>query len=297
MDCRTAREILDVLRPGSNDRAEPDVADAVAHLDECDECTLAFRWVQSFDRRIGRAMRDVPVPAGLKERLQDVLGIERHGTLDDAAGGRSAAEALAVPAAEDGLSRNGSMPAARTLPPTRRPSRRRWWTPITAMAAVFVLLGVVWFLNRDRGPQITLAQVYEKLPFDLSTAEPFDGSFDPQLPPGWAGNRLFIDRSPKGSDLGLGGQHVVAVYGFRFRGRDGTVIEGLLAVAPAGVIDAGRPLARSFAGAESDYPMGRTPRVRQLAGRAWSTGDFACVCLVPAERVDELVGWLELPIG
>ena len=85
------------------------------------------------------------------------------------------------------------------------------------------------------------------------------------------------------------------------------MVPGVLVVAPAAWIDArgpktrsgerlpSEPLPESFAGGEPDYPRG--PDGRQLAARAWSSGEMLYVCLVPAERMDELRQLLNLPIG
>jgi hypothetical protein len=292
MDCRTAREILEVLPPAAGGREGGGLADggsagdelleAVAHLDGCDDCTLAVREQQEFDRRIGRVVRDVPVPGGLKERLFEALNVEPL----------PAGVSEGVPAGAVAVRESAPEQADRDMRP-----RRSHRALLAALSAAVVLLALVgWWLLPESGPRTTLARLYEAVPLDVSSAAPFDGSFEAPLPGGgWASGRLFFERTPKGSDLGLGGSHAVALYGFRFRGRDGSVVAGVLAVAPAGTIDAGGPIASSFAGGEPDYP--RPSGGRQLAARTWLAGDVMYVCLVPAERMDELRQLLNLPIG
>jgi hypothetical protein len=291
MDCRTARDILDVLRPGTGDRAHPEVANAVAHLDDCDECTLAVRHREALDRQIGRAIRDVPVPAGLRERLQRVLRIDAPGP-----SGEPLAPAPAETRATHGPDTLVAPGAAGSPATPVRPRRRM--VIAAGTAAALLLLALVWFLNRDRGPRVTLARFYENVPIDLGTAEPFDGSFEPRLPSGgWMGSQILVAPEAKGSDLGVGGTHVVALYEFRFRGRDGRVVEGILAVAEAGSIEIGGTAPRAFGGAGTEYPPLRAVDGRQFASRAWSSGEFVYVSLLPADRIDDLEQALDLPLG
>jgi hypothetical protein len=77
MDCKNARLLLEFVHPGS---AELDAAEAEAlhqHLAECPDCAAQAREERRADEHLGRAMRDVPVPAGLRERLLKRLTVER----------------------------------------------------------------------------------------------------------------------------------------------------------------------------------------------------------------------------
>lgn len=69
MDCRTAQILLEFARPLTR---ELDVTEAEAlesHLADCPECARRARTLFSIDTGISAAMRDVPVPEGLRERL------------------------------------------------------------------------------------------------------------------------------------------------------------------------------------------------------------------------------------
>jgi hypothetical protein len=71
MDCRHARLLLEFTRFGQPDpgRGELDSVDADAlagHLGQCPECAALARGEQALDARIGQAMRQVPVPEGLR---------------------------------------------------------------------------------------------------------------------------------------------------------------------------------------------------------------------------------------
>ena len=69
MDCQTALEFLDCVRPNSDDLDLPEMADARAHLDMCDTCQEAFANNQSFDRAVIDVVQDVDVPEGLRLSL------------------------------------------------------------------------------------------------------------------------------------------------------------------------------------------------------------------------------------
>lgn len=76
MDCRTAQILLEFARPLTR---ELDVTEAEAlesHLADCPECARRARTLFATDERISAAMRDVPVPEGLRERL--LAGLSRE---------------------------------------------------------------------------------------------------------------------------------------------------------------------------------------------------------------------------
>jgi hypothetical protein len=69
MDCRDAQFYLRLRRPGS-DELDPDATAALdRHLAACPACAAAGRALAGFDAAVGRAMRAVPVPEGLHDRL------------------------------------------------------------------------------------------------------------------------------------------------------------------------------------------------------------------------------------
>lgn len=69
MDCRDAQFYLRLRHPGS-DEFEPDVAAALdRHLAGCPGCAAAGRVLGDFDAAVATAMRAVPIPDGLRNRL------------------------------------------------------------------------------------------------------------------------------------------------------------------------------------------------------------------------------------
>jgi hypothetical protein len=77
MDCQHARLLLEFARPGTPE-LEPSEAMALGvHLDDCADCARAADRERRVDDVVGRALRDVPVPPGLRERLLNRLNAER----------------------------------------------------------------------------------------------------------------------------------------------------------------------------------------------------------------------------
>jgi len=77
MDCRTARLLLDFARPRPAELEPADRADLDGHLADCLDCSAVFRAERRADEAIGRALRDVPVPDGLRGRILDCLAAQR----------------------------------------------------------------------------------------------------------------------------------------------------------------------------------------------------------------------------
>lgn len=78
MDCKTARLLLDYARPAS---AELEAADAEAlaeHVADCPDCGGLARAEGRVDQHMGAALRAVPVPEGLRDRVLSRLTAERR---------------------------------------------------------------------------------------------------------------------------------------------------------------------------------------------------------------------------
>lgn len=77
MDCRTARLFL-TLSCSRAPELEACLGEALnLHLAECSACGSLARTESQIERQLGQAMRDVPVPADLRQRLQMRLRAER----------------------------------------------------------------------------------------------------------------------------------------------------------------------------------------------------------------------------
>src|SRR5262245_45626609 len=77
MDCKTARTLMEFARPTAPDLDDADRKALAAHLAVCSDCDALTRAERQADEHLGQAVRDVPVPQGLRERLLERLNDER----------------------------------------------------------------------------------------------------------------------------------------------------------------------------------------------------------------------------
>jgi hypothetical protein len=77
MDCRTARLLLDFARRGPVEIDAAETTELEQHLARCPECDRLGRAERRLDEGLGRAMRQVDVPPGLREQLLARLEVER----------------------------------------------------------------------------------------------------------------------------------------------------------------------------------------------------------------------------
>jgi len=69
MDCKTARLLLDFARPQASELEAEEAANLERHLDHCPDCHSRASAERQLDACLGKAMRQVDVPAGLREQL------------------------------------------------------------------------------------------------------------------------------------------------------------------------------------------------------------------------------------
>ena len=77
MDCKTARLLLDFARPQARELETEEAAALETHLDRCPDCHNQARGERQLDDILGKAMRQVEVPAGLRDQLLARLESER----------------------------------------------------------------------------------------------------------------------------------------------------------------------------------------------------------------------------
>ncbi len=151
-------EALEACRPGSNDVSVPELQlDALLASDA--RLRELFQRLQRADSRLGAAMGEVPVPAGLQERILARLAAEQ---------GDLAAE-------------QGDLAAA-----TPRRIPRRWWIAASGIASVAALLLAAFWIGfpggHPRDEAGVLAAVLDQFHREVD--------FDP------AGGRLVAEREP-----------------------------------------------------------------------------------------------------
>jgi len=137
MTDREIQEAMDACRPGSADLQQAELA-ALADAIRCD-AGLRRRWEcsQRFDARVRNALVDVPVPAGLEERLLAAVESPSESAADGVIA-PSLACAAGAPAGDEirtGPGHAGRWPWA---------ERRRVWTVISgSLVAIAALAGFV----------------------------------------------------------------------------------------------------------------------------------------------------------
>lgn len=267
MNCREARRQLESIRPDAADRDAPEFAGAANHLAECSRCRTHFEAAQQIDRRIGRVMRDVPVPDGLQSRL---LASLRDPAL---ALGDSSGE---WPAAQD------SQPAVDAPPPRKKTRVRVLAAVVAACAAAIVLTWIFWPPPPSVASPLSLADLRSDTTLDpsqLSQLSPFDGNFDARPPGGvWTRNpKITIDRRAKG-DLERDGVHRVALFGFWIRGNNGRELPGVLLAIPKDRL--GDPPADNLPTLD-DRPQHYARRASGVwYSFAWTEGETVYVCFI-----------------
>jgi hypothetical protein len=77
MDCDNARLFLPYLTPGGKDLDGAEADELRAHLAECSACNALAMNARRLDQHLGRAMRAVEVPVGMKARILERLADDR----------------------------------------------------------------------------------------------------------------------------------------------------------------------------------------------------------------------------
>jgi hypothetical protein len=77
MDCKTARTLLDFVRPTKCELEAEETGALESYLDQCADCHTLARGERQFDQWLGKAMRQVDVPSNLRGQLVARLEAER----------------------------------------------------------------------------------------------------------------------------------------------------------------------------------------------------------------------------
>ncbi len=77
MDCKTARMLAELRGNRSSELPADDAVDLDLHLHSCGTCQHQIDVERKFDAPIAKAMRQVPVPPGLKSRIMDQMATQR----------------------------------------------------------------------------------------------------------------------------------------------------------------------------------------------------------------------------
>jgi hypothetical protein len=262
MNCQTARQTLELLRPTENAKAIS--SEAEQHVRDCLDCQDAVLAQQQLDLQIGRVCRDVPVPVGLKDRI--LAEIEATRARESSQGATSAA-----PAGADGFVVVPLVEAARRSATGDRSRAASQWKWLMRSLAVACVVAGVWIAIRPDAPTLTLydvtKQAIESVPDPGATAK--FTAFRNGAPVKKPGTMITVDLT--GSPRQLGNQDV-AMYYFTIRNSAGKLVQGRLVVLPkALVIDP--PTATAFLAGPIRYNAADCTT-------AWVEGPYVYVCCV-----------------
>jgi hypothetical protein len=196
MDRQTALERLDAVRPGSDDLSDPEMAGLSDALAGDNDLRAEFDRRRNWDRGIASAVRDVPVPEGLKGRLLTRL---------------AAAETVIPP-----------RPVSR--------SRRRVLASLSAAAAALMAGAIYWTIAGSHEP-VTIAEARDaaaEVLMGRGDDVPFNGDVDPKVPTGW--ETRFGIGSPVLGLLADSGEHRAAAW--RVRSTRGAHWQAVLVAIP-----------------------------------------------------------------
>jgi hypothetical protein len=245
INCSAARDTLELARPPETDAAAAE--QAAQHVGGCPACQTAIPLRQHWDARLGPAIRDVSVPAGLKDRLLASL-----------------AAAPTVPTAQSTITTTAPILAARA--PARR-NRLKILAGGIAAACVLVAVGATVWLLKPVPPDLALETVtLQALSADQTQWSAFQ-KFQRKVPLALPGTMVVPDRKTGPMRFA---QVDVAVYVFHIPERGKPPAEVRLLIMPtASVID--RPAAERFLAGPTPYKQGyRTT--------SWVEGKLTFVC-------------------
>lgn len=161
MNCKTARQGMEVCRPHRDDLQDVQLTGLRDHLENCAACRQAFHEIQELDALLAREMQNVPVPTGLKERLLSRLSeasceLPRLQPVPRGADRRQPLLTQGAAAKEPARTQQGMLdehsPAheRRLMGTTRRWASKRVRWLVTAAATAAAIVWVVLSLGQDR---------------------------------------------------------------------------------------------------------------------------------------------------
>jgi hypothetical protein len=171
MSDRELLEQIDACRPGSDDINSPELANLAARVEVDRDDRRRYELVQQLDASLQDAIDDVPVPAGLADRLLAKLAAAR-GASEHPGGMRTPLQQALPQALESALASGNAV--AQTVPTesptdapvapsqTARPSSRRKWLAAAMLAAAASVAAIALTLNWNGRTRLTAANVVEQ---------------------------------------------------------------------------------------------------------------------------------------
>jgi hypothetical protein len=157
---------MESCRSGSDDLSDPQFADLAARLAEDPELRVQFPRIQMADAAIKAAFPDVPVPAGLANRVSQRLAESAAGSRERGAVSRDA-DPVAV------LAKTAPDSVTPLEKPEKRVSRRRLLVGFAALSAASALLAAVWIQTHPSRHDSPNKVLDEAMDFFGNDTQPF----------------------------------------------------------------------------------------------------------------------------
>ncbi len=273
MDCQTALETLDCIRPNTVDGNDTVFADAAAHASNCQSCSSVLERFQELDIEISRSMTDVAVPEDLQSNILSRLASD------------SPADS-SVNVTVAGTANPISDPTTVAVRPHFWRRTRHWF------AATAVVLTAAWLLLPPSSPQFTLDDLRHKSLANREPLQPFDAKlFETRLPSGWANHRsLMIAPVPWGVDVAGSADHDIAGYNLNFHMTRRSKVSCHLVIVPKENCLANVPTG-TFSTAVVGYVKIKGTKYATVA---WSEGEFVYVLFVHGSKLEAMQRGLEM---
>jgi hypothetical protein len=258
MECETVLDLVELVRPGSDDFEASEFEDARQHMDSCESCAAQFSQIQSFDRAaFALAGSNKPeIPVGLADRITNAIATE---------------SSIAEPS------------VAESAPILKSRARRRVLQSVCA-AMLLGVVAIIVSMWKSPTTSFTVADLENRVAFDVSGLKPLnltkdsDNFFAFRVPSSFSGNyRLEVDSRSRGQDLDADNEHDLAVIRFSYGPRGRAPFEGVVAAIPVSRLTGAETLSTSFSQAEVRY----SKRGGEMVAVAiWRERDLAYVCIV-----------------
>jgi hypothetical protein len=149
MDSRKLRELLDACRPASGDLELPELEPLRELVKDDPRWADAFDTAQRWEQSMQQLCHDVPIPAGLEERLLARLHQEVPAEPTANATDSTTSQAIAAQRIDD-------TPSEANVSHRRGRSRRQWWGTALAVATSLLLayVGSQFWQGKVEGTQL-----------------------------------------------------------------------------------------------------------------------------------------------
>lgn len=273
MPCDDVRAQLSLIRPDSRDADQAEFASAMLHVQQCADCQAYWKTQQQADRELGRAVRNVAVPADFKSRLLAQLSAAIETPVAVAASPETVTTETALPTTT-------VQPLPRTRPAEHVWTRRRAAT-VTSAALLLLAFGSWFFLNAPRQAQLSFRELLVLA--EAPAADRFQQSFEPTLP---VSDIWMPSGTNAASALSLQhqGREIGALFTYKaFVGRKSISAVLMVIDLKRAVVSELPNVGTSFVTAAVEYPL-----PKMYATRVWRDGQNLYICYVRSGQADDL---------